>query len=281
MLSKKLARICVFILVFIISQPVVSQYDNKYIVTKKYLNKSVPSIFRDFEKSFNVKLIFAMVKRIYTNSYHVPATNQKSSVARSFYIPSYIVHPVEFEELPNFEEITANLLPTVRFRLKKEKYILSFYIKDFEKVFTEGVGIFLNGIPFSNLEYIASLSSLDIDRIEVCNKQVMHGDITYNGIVSIYTFDPSVQPSVIKNPFLFDDNRTNSTSTDQTELHGLPGNSPIDNYLYWNPDIILRGNESIELEFKTFNLESEYRMQINGISDSGIPFNKIVDFKVQ
>lgn len=223
----------------------------------------------------------SLMKQIYDKSYQTPSPNQKKYGCHNFFVPAYTIRPSEYEELPDFEEIASNLLPSIRFHLKKEEYNLSVYIKEHEKIFNDGVGLFLNGIPFSNLHYIASLSSLDITKIDVTNKQIMHGDLTFNGIVSIYTNKQKIQPSVIINSFFYFDNKANPSIIPTEKMHALPGSSPIDNCLFWEPNIEISGGEKITLEWNTLNLESDYWIIINGISDSGIPVNKIVDFKVR
>lgn len=223
----------------------------------------------------------SLMKRIYNKSYLTPSPSHKKYGCHNFFVPTYTVRPSEYEELPDFEEIASNLLPSIRFHLKKEEYSLSVFIKDHEKIFNDGVGLFLNGIPFSNLHYIASLSSLDITKIDVTNKQIMHGDLTYNGIVSIYTNKQKIQPSSIINSFFYFDNKANPSIIPKEEMHALPGSTPIDDCLFWEPNIEISGGEKITLEWNTLNLESDYWIVINGISDSGISVNKIVDFKVR
>jgi hypothetical protein len=222
-----------------------------------------------------------LVRHIYDNSFRKPFTHENNFTNHNFFIPSYAVRPEEFEELTNFEEIASNLLPAVRFYAKKGEYYLNIYIKDHEKVFEEGVGLFLNGVPFSNLQYLASLSSLDITKIEVTNKQIMHGELTFNGIVSVYTKKQNIQPSFIRNSFFFFDNKANPATVSRDELYALPGNSPVDNCLFWDPDVEVFGGDTVSIEWNTLNLESDYWMVINGVSGSGTPIHKIVDLKVE
>ena len=100
--------------------------------------------------------------------------------------PNYTVKPADFEDLPNFEEIANNILPTVKFNQRKDRVDLAIYSVKL-KQWLNNCTVFLNSVPFGDLNYIATLSSKDIRTIEIYNIPILYGDIMFNGMLSITT----------------------------------------------------------------------------------------------
>ncbi len=221
----------------------------------------------------------AIVSKIFLNSdekYEDDRVNWKSN----FFIPNYVVIPSDFEDLPDFHEIANNLLPGVRFRNRKGRPKLDIYIADIELPDSFQSGLFVNGVPFENLEYLSSLSTTDIKKIEVCNQLCMHGNRTYAGILSIYTYDLTIQPSSFNNSFVFYENSISAPKLDEVycrEDYEIPWLDPC---LYWNSNIELKGDSSIDIEFLTSSIAGSYIIHINGITNSGRPFSGQVELKV-
>jgi hypothetical protein len=52
------------------------------------------------------------------------------------------------------------------------------------------------------------------------------------------------------------------------------------NTLYWNPSVSFDGVNNIEVEFYTGDDTGNYQIQINGITNTGIPFQAYKTFSV-
>jgi hypothetical protein len=236
------------------------------------LNKEQELYLENMRQSAIVSKIFLSSDDIYEND----RVNWKSN----FFIPNYVVIPSEFEHLPDFHEIANNLLPGVRFRNKKGKHKLDIYIADIELPDSLQPGLFVNGVPFENLEYLSSLSTTDIKKIEVCNQLCLHGNRTYAGILSIFTYDLTIQPSSFSNSFVFYENSISAPKLDEVycrEDYEIPWLDPC---LYWNSNIEFQGDSSIDIEFLTSSIAGSYIIHINGITNSGRPFSGQVELKV-
>lgn len=111
--------------------------------------------------------------------------------------PNITVKPVDFEDLDDFSQIAANILPTVRFNKTRKRIDFSIFSPEIKDWLAKSV-VFLNGIPFRDLDYIASLGSKDIERIEVFNIPVLYGDLTLSGIMAIYTHRGHIPKSYLE-----------------------------------------------------------------------------------
>ncbi len=204
-------------------------------------------------------------------------TSEANNNNNFFGEPDYIIYPSDFIELPDFQEITENILPGVRFRKKKNVYFLQLYDGDNQILWDEYGSFILNGVPFNNLEYIATLGSKDIKQIEVVKSKVFYGDLTFYGIVSIYTYDGKIPESYLdNNSFSFNNIVQESIGyKDQFSQYNLKNNQTnlpdMRQTLYWNPDIQITGENKLYIEFYTSDLEAVYNVKIQGITQTGIP----------
>lgn len=194
-----------------------------------------------------------------------------------FGVPDYIIYPSDFIELPDFQEITENILPGVRFRKKKNVYFLQLYDGDNEILWDEHGSLLLNGVPFNNLEYIANLGSKDIKKIEVVKSKVFYGDLTFYGIVSIYTYDGKIPESYLDNNSFSFNNIVQESIDYKDEFPQYNLNNKFTNLpdmrqsLYWNPDIQISVENKLYIEFFTSDLEAVYDIKIQGITQNGMP----------
>ena len=117
--------------------------------------------------------------------------------------PDITVKPGDYSELVNLKEITENILQGVRFVGRSNTYTIQvFNVKTGQ--WPESNMILLNGVPFYDMNYISTLGTKDISRIEVIAGNYLLGDLTLEGLVSIYTNDHKIPESYLKNrSFIF------------------------------------------------------------------------------
>ena len=147
--------------------------------------------------------------------------------------------------------------------------------------------VILNGVPFTDLAYIATLGTKDIKRIEVISSNFMVGDITFPGFVSIYTNDNKIPEIYLKNSSVTYKNTVISKimggekifneQEENTSKH-LPD---FRNNLYWKPGIIVTGKEAIVLEFPVSKLTGKYIVSIQGLTLFGQPVSGNTSFEVK
>ncbi|HKI89278.1 MAG TPA: hypothetical protein VKA38_09640 [Draconibacterium sp.] len=133
-------------------------------------------------------------RRLFKNSYVVKPD--------SFYMPPRFSIPfygkpnnhivtAEFIDLPNFQEISRELLPGVQYR-EKDGEITFRLLNETQSVYFNVEPLrLINGIPVFKNSFFASLKSTDIDYIDVVLKQRLFGDLLFNGILAVSLKDKS------------------------------------------------------------------------------------------
>jgi hypothetical protein len=204
-----------------------------------------------------------------------------------FACPDIIIVLADYTELVNFKEITVNLIPVIKLKNSKDNY----YIQAFnvsEGALSENNLILLNGVPFRDINYIATLGTRDIQRIEIINSnRFLAGGLTYDAVISIYTHDVKIPETYIKNHTMVLQNTVAATDEEnEINEYVAPAQSrshlpDFRNNLYWNPDLKVCGNNKVTVEFTTSRLAGKFDAKIQGITSSGIPLDASVSFSVK
>lgn len=200
--------------------------------------------------------------------------------------PETTVYPDKFFDLPNFEEITREILPRVRYKRSKDGCTMVVFNP--EGSFKSGNPlVLLDGIPVYNLCELYELTSGDINRVEIQSDERIAGNLFYDGLVAIYSSDSykeemeerrndayqikGYQPEV---SFL--------DSYDVTHDDAGQGTTPdFRNLLYWDPSVSFEGGKENGITFHTSDEEGEYIMRIIGYTSNNewIEINRT--FKVE
>jgi hypothetical protein len=201
---------------------------------------------------------------------------------RHFYPPDWVVYPADFAEMSSFKELVDNILPYVRFSKRNDVYAL--------QVLNEGSGLWeenrlllLNGVPYSDFAYIATLGSKEIKRIEVITSNYMLGDLTLPGVVSIYTHSPGIPENYLKNRTVTHRNtvipneRKPVTPETVSGMH-LPDFRTV---LYWEPELTLAVGETRVLTFSASQLKGSYGVRIRGLVGGKHPVSAYTSFEVK
>lgn len=192
--------------------------------------------------------------------------------------PTVQVDPDDFFDLPDFNEISKELLLLVRFREHEGHYSLSLIDRGIGKFFPDPPLILLDGVP-ATVEQIAPLGTKDIDWIDVVPFQQFYGNKRFDGILAIYTkqLDASrifTSDRVLKLNF----------ETLQGESH-LPDLSNSDDHvpdfrqvLYWNPKLNVQ--DTMLFNFSTSDIKGRFKVQVNGRTKDGELIQRIQYFTV-
>ncbi|OFX59490.1 MAG: hypothetical protein A2W84_19125 [Bacteroidetes bacterium GWC2_40_13] len=182
-----------------------------------------------------------------------------------FFQPKYVVYPSDYETLKDFKELADNILPAVRF--KKENDIYKMGIVNDNQVIFENVLVCLNGNPVTELSTIARLSSKDVERVEIFNSVLMYGELTFNGVVSIFTHAKefntqqySINGTAYQNQFY--SNRIVAHATSNSQPTVLPD-------IYWNPSVILTPDQPFSIKLNQIDIGHNYVISVRGFAQTG------------
>jgi len=215
--------------------------------------------------------------------------NQQEAVLTAsnyFSPPDMVIYPGDYMDLVNFKEIADNIIPLVKFSIRNNDFNLQVF-NNRTSVWNENNMVLLNGIPFTDLAYISTLGTKDIKRIEIITSNFFVGDLTFPGLVSVYTYDNKVPEIYIKNKTF---SYKNTVMTDGTagenlasENAGILGEHYPDfrNTLYWKPDVTVTNKNIWVVEFPVSMLTGKFTINVEGLTTEGYPVSGTTSFEVK
>jgi hypothetical protein len=176
---------------------------------------------------------------------------------------SNTVDPQLFIDLPNFTEISRELLPGVKFRNYNNEPSLQVLNNPMRNYFNEMPLLLIDGIPVRDLNLIKGMGTADIDRVDICQSERFYGDLRFPGVVAIYTTkaDYSMLPEsdqLIRLKL--------ETIQEPAKLaeHILPEPTVPDlrQVLYWAPST--KPTETLPVAFSTSSVLGQYKLVVRG-----------------
>ena len=201
--------------------------------------------------------------------------------------PDYIVYPADFVELLDFREISENILPAVKFRKKGDIYYVQIYDFKNQIIMPPEATVLLNNVPCESLDYISPLSTNDISRIDVYQSQILYGELSFYGLLSVYTYDGKIPESYLDNHAYIIKNKVQRPYVSAYSIAEPGKGDNIKNQpdfrqtLYWNPGIIMSGQNKAIIEFNTSELKAGYNIIVQGITSHGIPLEATYEITVK
>ncbi|MCX6254502.1 MAG: hypothetical protein NTV31_08510 [Bacteroidia bacterium] len=256
----------------------VIELDNKFKLFQPFIPSgllNVPGINSYLIRSVNI----SEVQKYYTERAETNTRKEfEHSVAipRVYYKPYSKVFPADYLPLPDFVEISRELLPALKVRKSNDNYILSFiYTRNTGFPDTEPM-IFLDGVPINDVNQIINLGTDQIKRIDVLPVIRYYGEMPISGILAIFSKNLEINNIQFKTPTIRCQPLLSQSYT--KPIHYIPNyvNKHIPDVrqvLLWDPEIILRNNEKQQIECYTSDLRGNYRISIQGITSNGLTVN--------
>jgi hypothetical protein len=137
--------------------------------------------------------------------------------------------------------------------------------------------ILVDGVPWDDISSLGAINPAFVDRVEVVTRAVnTFGARGTNGVIAIYTKSGDYTPSEYDKttdhfkiagytlqPSFSSPDYSQAPSADRPDFR---------NTIYWNPRVVLPDGQAAEVSFYAADLETTYRVDVEGITARGIPF---------
>ena len=151
---------------------------SKYFVSQQLVNKLIQAVeYFTLNKIFSLKEGFIFRK----------LSNIEKHQHLFYGKPDFILIPELYFDLPDFEQISKELLTGVRFRVQDGPPDLHLTNKADGQFFKENPLLLVDGVPVQDLNIIKDWGSTGIKCIHVVNAHRFYGDLEFSGVLAIYT----------------------------------------------------------------------------------------------
>jgi len=194
--------------------------------------------------------------------------------------PNQIIDPQLFIDLPNFNEISKELLPGVKFRNYNNEPSLQVLNAPNRIFFSEKPLILMDGIPIRDLNVIKGMGTADIDRVDICQSERFYGDLRFAGVVAIYTTKADYSNLPESDQLIRLKLETIQTPATLTEPQITDSNIPdLRQLIYWNPST--EPQAMLSVKCKTSTVLGQYRLVVRGRLKDGTLFFTDKPFEVK
>jgi 5-hydroxyisourate hydrolase-like protein (transthyretin family) len=195
--------------------------------------------------------------------------------------PDYRVYPAEFFDLPNFREISRELLHGLQYRVRNSETTLRLLNEPENIYFKSDPLRLINGIPVFKNQLFAGFNSTDIEFIDLVLKERLYGDLNFKGILSVSLKDKSnawmtQQPNffTVRVPCMQPDEQPGYAK--QT---AKPENLPdIRQVNFWQ---LTKTGERQQIQFRLSDLKGKVEISVEGVTEDGtlMKSSKIIEVK--
>lgn len=184
--------------------------------------------------------------------------------AHPFYsVPTKSIDLQLFIDLPDFSEISRELLSGVKYRIRDQIATLQVYDPYLYEFFSEPPLLLLDGIPILDPVFIQNMGSKEIDRVEVCQIERFYGDLKFQGIVAIHSSKNKYSRLPESDNFIRLELNAIQIPLTLCSPSEQSFNEPdLRQLLLWEPSV--KPEHSITFDFLTSDVRGRYKLVIRG-----------------
>ncbi|MBN1821666.1 MAG: hypothetical protein JW833_13185, partial [Prolixibacteraceae bacterium] len=194
--------------------------------------------------------------------------------------PTTTVYPRDYVELDNFNEISKELLQASKYRERKDTISLKLINFDTNDFFDSEPFMLLDGIPIFDTKLLISKNSESIDRIDVLAEERCFGDMNFDGVLAVYSYDNKLNwLNKVPNLFRFNSQTVQFPIVKQNhnyEINKEPNIPDLRKVICWQrlngPDY----DTNRQVNFRLPDIKGNYLITITTITKTG---NVITDTK--
>ncbi len=176
-------------------------------------------------------------------------------------------------QLPTFEDYINEIIPNLTIRKEQGKRYFKILNPQPEMGIYKPL-VLLDMVAIDNTEKLLSLSPQKISHIEIIDAAYIKGDMTYGGIISIFSKKGDFAGIDLPSSGLFVDFNFLSNTNKQPKELSLKTNRPdTRNTLAWEPNIQLDLNNLYEQSFSSADTPGRYIILLRGITSEGKHFS--------
>lgn len=246
-----------------------------YVPSAKEFPAGLRIFIRESQDLFKVQRSYRQLP--VSDTIPVPASSMDNS--RVFARPDQVVYPSDFEPLADFQEISREILPTVRIRRVNNLPAIQL-VDDLERqYFEESPALFINGVYSGDFQRLMPWGTSMIRKIEVVNARRVYGSLDFAGILAIYTRNPVelAEPGVLQLKALPFEPHTRLQIFEPVTDPTLPDFRQL---LLWDPAIQLQPGNPVALEFMTSRHTGLFEISIEGVGEAGQRIQETFQFNV-
>lgn len=246
-------------------------------VSAAILEKTDGSVsFNGDIKELEERIFYATVDQSFdanrTSTFILPHFNDSTV----FYgTPDKTYYLDDYTRFNTMEEVLREYVVEVDLRKSNQQYKFSVLDIPNKKSFENNPLVLIDGVPTSDINKVVAFDPLKVKRIDIVSRKFFLGDQTYDGIVSLITYNGDLGGYELDKQTLLVDYPGIPMKRKYSGIQYLDNlaiNSKMPDLrvlLHWEPYVKLSQNLSQSIAFYTADLVGDYVIEFKGISKNG------------
>lgn len=247
------------------AQPLKISLEDHFSKTSDLPPFKTESLTEDFKNSISTGIEVITFRKIFDQDKEVVLGNpvRKHDLYPYYGVPTTTVDPQLFIDLPNFSEISKELLHGVKFRNYNNEPTLQIMYPAMRRYFDNMPLLLIDGVPVRDLNLIKDMGSKDIDRIDFCENERFYGDLRFEGVLAIHTFSgdfsriPESDQTIRLN---LETVQVKATLAPPAET--APNIPDLRQVFYWNPSF--DATQPLTINTKTSSIKGHFKLMVRG-----------------
>jgi hypothetical protein len=219
------------------------------------------------------------------NSFQIPF---RSDTLPFFGKPEYSYKLDNYTRFSTVEEVLREYVSSVMVSMKDSRLKLSVFDEKNKNFYNDRVLVLLDGVPLSDGNQIFNYDVYKIKKIDIVPRRYLYGPANYFGVVSFESYKGQFDATELDpTSFVVDYEGLQLKRSFYSPVYSQDdkGDPRIPDYrttLLWQPHVQLTGNGIGKIiDSYTSDYPGIYEIVINGVSSSGEPLQKVIQFEVK
>ncbi len=242
----------------------------------------VPMDFSEESKKLYQSLSFSsQMQALYRQKEKENKVKSFSSDSSFYGTPDFVLKIGDYITLPSIKDYIYELVPQVGVRRDGKKTTLK-VLGIYAELGIYDPLVLVDMVPIFDVDKVLALQPNKMERIEVITLPYVRGGIMFGGIVSLFSKNGDL--AGIDLPLAGRFITYNMLNSDQSELTSNLNNQRIPNLrncLYWNPDLKLKGKDTVKISFNTGDNAGKFLIIIRSIDDNNSIGETIMEINVK
>lgn len=252
------------------------EIDNKFSLTQPFMPSgkfNVSGINTNLVRSAEI----VKIQKLYNKQIAIVSKKEfmPGTIVPGIYFNGYsTIFPSDFIELQDFVEISREILPALRVRKAGDRYVSGYANLQLPAHLNAEPAIFLDGVPIDDVNQILSFGTGQIKRIESLNAIRFFGEMSFSGILAVFTKNYEVNNIHFVTPTIKYQTLMSQPFTQPEPFQPVASSSHIPDFrqlLLWDPVIHIKNGEKQQVECIASDLQGKYLINIQGLTSKGTP----------
>lgn len=217
------------------------------------------------KKRYQTLIFNSQIQELYKQQTLEEELKSFSSDSSFYGIADFVLPLKVYIDMPTIKDYISELMPQVGIRHEGKRTVLK-VLGPYSDLGVYEPMVLVDMVPVFDIDRVLKIPPDKIERVEVVTKPYVRGDIVYGGIISFFSKKGDLAGIDLPSAGRFITYSMLNSNKSQVAANPTSLRIPdIQNCLYWNPDLKLKGTAPAKVSFNTGDCAGDYVIVVRGL----------------